>query len=107
LTGGTGKDRFEFKRRQQGIDRITDFSVADDTLVFLGRDFKSGLKVGGLKVDQFQLGSRAVDRSDRFIYNAQTGGLFFDADGSGGAKQIQLAKLAKGLSLTAQDFVVI
>jgi Ca2+-binding RTX toxin-like protein len=107
LTGGAGQDRFRFNRKQQGIDRVTDFSVVDDTLVFLGRDFKSGLKVGVLQVDQLQLGARALDGSDRLIYDGQTGGLFFDADGSGSGRQVQLARLAKGLSLTVQDFVVI
>jgi Ca2+-binding RTX toxin-like protein len=107
LTGGAGQDRFRFNRKQQGIDRITDFSVVDDTLVFLGRDFKGGLKVGVLQEDQLRLGSRALDGGDRFIYDGQTGGLFFDGDGSGSGKQVQLARLAKGLSLTVRDFVVI
>jgi Ca2+-binding RTX toxin-like protein len=107
LTGGTGKDRFEFRRQQQGIDRITDFSSVDDTIVMLGRDFKSGLKAGILTTDQFRVGSKALDQGDRFIYNSTTGGLFFDADGSGGMKQIQLAQFNKGVTLTRQDVVII
>ena len=55
---------------------------------------------------QFQLGSAALDASDRFIYNQTTGGLFFDADGNGGAAQIQIATLSTGLALTHNDIFV-
>jgi serralysin len=107
LTGGVGKDQFEFRRPKQGIDRITDFSLVDDTIVMWKSDFKSGLKAGIVTADQFRVGAKALDQSDRVIYNPVTGGFFFDADGSGGIKQVQLAQLTKGVALTRQDVVII
>jgi Ca2+-binding RTX toxin-like protein len=53
------------------------------------------------------VGSKAGDASDRVIYDKSTGALWYDADGSGGAAQMQIAKLAKGLAITAADFFVI
>jgi hypothetical protein len=38
--------------------------------------------------------------------NQQTGALFFDIDGKGGATQVQIAKLSTGLALTHNDIVV-
>ncbi|HEY9646574.1 MAG TPA: hypothetical protein V6C88_09405 [Chroococcidiopsis sp.] len=50
------------------------------------------------------IGARAADGSDRFIYNQNTGALFFDADGSGGGAQIQIATLSTNLNLSSGNF---
>ena len=41
------------------------------------------------------------------FYNAKTGKLFSDADGKGGAGQVQFATLSKKLDLDHTDFFVI
>ncbi|MDP8963032.1 MAG: hypothetical protein M3O33_03425 [Cyanobacteriota bacterium] len=56
--------------------------------------------------EQFTLGTRAVDESDRFIYNSTTGGLFFDADGTGSLEQVQIAQLSTDLAMTHANIFV-
>jgi serralysin len=106
LTGGAGRDAFSFGNPREGIDTIKDFKVADDDFYIDRTGFGSGLAAGFITVDQFRIGSSAQDGSDRFIYNKGTGAVYFDADGIGGASQIQIAKLSIGLALTNQDFFV-
>jgi Ca2+-binding RTX toxin-like protein len=65
------------------------------------------LNLGGLTAAQFTIGAAAQDASDRFIYNSQTGALFFDLDGSGAAAQVQIATLSTGLAMTHQNIVVV
>jgi hypothetical protein len=49
----------------------------------------------------------ALDREDKIIYNAKTGGLFYAADGRGGVKAIHFASVDAGLALMANDFLVV
>ncbi|PIG91423.1 M10 family metallopeptidase [Gloeocapsopsis sp. IPPAS B-1203] len=108
LTGGSGKDVFYFQSRSQGIDRITDFSVIDDTIQVSRAGFGGGLVAGRvISTAQFIIGSSAGDSSDRFIYNRNTGGFFFDADGRGGSSQTQIATLSSNLGLTNADIFVV
>lgn len=107
LNGGGGADGFSFSSPTNGIDTITDFSVLDDTIFVSASGFGGGLVAGAvITADQFAIGSAAADASDRFIYNSATGALFFDVDGSGGAAQVQIASLSRGLSLTNNDIFV-
>ncbi|PHM07663.1 trypsin-like serine protease [Nostoc sp. 'Peltigera malacea cyanobiont' DB3992] len=89
LTGGTGSDVFIINTLSEGIDNIRDFSTLDDTIYVSKIGFGGGLSEGILQATQFFIGSVAQDSSDRFIYNNNTGGLFFDADGTGSSGQIQ------------------
>jgi serralysin len=106
LTGGAGADRFYFYTRTQGIDTITDFNVVDDA-IYISSSFGGGLMAGAaITTAQFTLGSSASDSSDRFIYNQNTGALFFDIDGTGSSRQNQIAQLSTGLAMTNQNIVV-
>ncbi|MBN3926428.1 trypsin-like serine protease [Nostoc sp. NMS4] len=107
LTGGSGSDVFIINTPSEGIDHITDFSSLDDTIYVSKVGFGGGLSEGILQATQFFIGSVAKDSSDRFIYNNNTGGLFFDADGTGSSGQIQIAQLAIGLAITNRDIFVI
>lgn len=106
LTGGAGLDFFGFNTPNQGTDVITDFA-ANDFILISRIGFQGGLGVGILSASQFRLGSAAGDANDRFIYNNQTGDLFFDVDGSGSANQIHLATLTGAPTLTHADIVII
>jgi Ca2+-binding RTX toxin-like protein len=107
LRGGAGADRFCFFNLSEGLDIITDFNVVDDTISLSRAGFGGTLTAGAaLSAAQFRLGAAAGDNSDRFIYNKNTGALFFDGDGTGSSAQIQIAQLQTGLSLTHQDIVV-
>ena len=114
LTGGTGKDIFVFDtklNKKTNLDRIVDFSVKDDTIWLDNAIFKklgkgTELKPGKLASKFFALGS-AKDKDDYLVYDNKKGVLYYDADGSGKAKAVEIATLKKGLKLTAADFFVI
>ncbi|NIX76638.1 calcium-binding protein [Microvirga sp. c23x22] len=115
LTGGTGKDIFVFDakpNKKTNFDRITDFSVKDDTIWLDDAVFKklgkgTVAKPGKLNRAFFTVGDAAKDKNDYLIYNKKTGVLSYDADGSGAGKAVEIAILKKGLAMTAADFFVI
>ena len=103
LIGGQGKDRFRIDVLDKGVDVIRDFSVQDDVLE-VGVPYMTKSVV---TPDQLRIGATAVGTSDRFVYNPQTGALFFDADGSGSRPQVHLVQLSPNLALTAQNITLI
>jgi len=52
-------------------------------------------------------GSAAKDRDDYLGYNKKTGVLWYDADGSGKGKAVEVAKLSKGLAIKYTDFFIV
>jgi Ca2+-binding RTX toxin-like protein len=109
LTGGAGSDSFVFDTAFTGTnkDTITDFNVADDVIVLDDAVF-TALSAGPLSSDAFRIGSAALDADDRIVFNAGTGALSYDADGSGGGLAIQFATLQSPTGiLTAADFLVV
>jgi len=108
LNGSSGSDGFYFDTAlgAGNVDRIEDFSTVADT-IFLENGVFTGLATGSLDASAFVVGSAAADASDRIIYNAATGALLFDADGSGAGAAVQFAQLASGLALTSSEFTVI
>lgn len=116
LTGGTGRDAFVFDTKanaRTNKDAITDFSVRDDA-IWLDNAFFSALGDKGseskpalLKSSYFVKGSKAKDKNDFIIYDKAKGKLFYDADGSGKGKQVEIATLSKDLQMTYKDFFVI
>ena len=107
LTVGSGTDYFTFYASSDGIDTITDFSVADDTIKVSASNFGGELTVdNSIAAEQFVIGTASGDKSNRFIYNQNTGALFFDPNGTDAAAQVQLATLSTGLALTNADIVV-
>ncbi len=110
LTGGLGADTFQFNSKTEGIDTISDFVVGTDKIGISAVGFAGGLVAGTIDSSQFLMvssGSTATTSSQRFIYNSVSGGLFFDADGSGATGAVQFATLSAGLTLGATDFTII
>lgn len=108
LTGGAGADSFVLHTPSARIDTITDFTqLQGDLIVVSASQYGGELTTGFLSEDKFVIGSAAVDASERFIYNSTTGRLFFDADGIGTQRQVHLATLSTGLSLSSSDIFVI
>ena len=109
LTGGAGKDTFFFHSALSAAnsDKITDFSVVDDTIRLENEGFKALKATGALASAAFYVGEAAHDGSVRIIYDKATGALSYDADGWGRSAAVQFATLAKGLALTHADFVVV
>jgi Ca2+-binding RTX toxin-like protein len=109
LRGLGGKDTFVFNTKlgAANIDTITDFNVADDRFLLSDAVFTK-LNAGVLAGGYFRANTTglAQDSNDHIIYETDTGKLFYDADGLGGAAGIQFAKLTVGLGLTNADFSV-
>jgi hypothetical protein len=116
LKGDLGKDIFVFDskaNKKTNLDKILDFKVADDSIWLDNKVFtklgKSGSekKPAQLKKDFFTVGSKAKDKDDYVIYDKTKGVLYYDADGSGAGKQVEIATLSKKLAMTYKDFFVI
>jgi serralysin len=68
-----------------------------------------GISTGTLSAAAFvsNASGNAEDASDRIIYEADTGKLYFDRDGTGSAAaRVHFATVSSNLSLTHTDFVV-
>jgi Ca2+-binding RTX toxin-like protein len=107
LTGGDGADVFVFSTAlKNNLDRITDFEAADT--MRLSKAVFTKLHKGSLAKDAFRIGKEAQDSSDRIIFNAKTGALFYDADGSGSEHAaVKFAQLKAKAALTEADFLVL
>jgi serralysin len=109
LTGGANQDSFVFDTSlgASNIDKITDFSVVDDTIRLENAVFKTFGWTGTMSSSAFYAGAAAHDSTDRIIYNSNTGALSYDPDGTGSATAVQFAELSTGLALTNQDFQIV
>ncbi|MEH7830501.1 beta strand repeat-containing protein [Gemmobacter denitrificans] len=108
LVGGTGADSFVFTAAAAtGVDSISDFSVADDTIELDDAAFAGIGALGGLGAARFVTGAAATTAAHRVIYNAATGQLFYDADGNGAGARVLFATIDTGLALTQADFLVV
>lgn len=109
LTGGNGVDRFVFDTSlgTGNVDHITDFASTTDKIVLDNAIF-AVLADGGLAAGTLRNGTAAGDADDRIIYDAATGNLFYDRDGTGGLAAIRFAVLDNHpASLALGDFVVV
>jgi serralysin len=114
LTGGSEQDVFVFDVRpvRSNRDRISDFSVRDDTIwldnaVFATVSKSHDATPGSLRKSFFAIGSKAKDSNDHVIYDRKAGILFYDSDGTGPDAAVQIATLTKKLKLTAADFLIV
>ena len=122
LNGGLGNDTlnsfggndvflFNTALGSSNVDTVTDFKPGFD-LIHLentGTGLFNKIRAGELTEAAFKITTpqSAVDADDRIIYNAATGRLIYDADGSGSGVGITFAFLTPNLALTASDFLVI
>jgi Ca2+-binding RTX toxin-like protein len=106
LRGGGGADRFVFDTAlaRVNVDELLDFSVADDRIA-LDRAVFGGIAADGrLNASAFRAGREALDATDRILYDAAEGRIYYDADGSGAGSAILFAEVRAGLALTNADF---
>jgi Ca2+-binding RTX toxin-like protein len=78
----------------------------DDTIRLENAIFAK-LAAGTLASGSLRTGPKAADSNDYVLYDAATGALSYDADGSGGGAAVKFAQLATGLALTSADILVI
>jgi hypothetical protein len=115
LTGNGGQDIFVFDtkpNKKANLDRISDYNVADDTIWLSDSVFKKlgkGTEASPTKLKKafFKVADKAKDKNDYLVYSKKTGVLSYDVDGFGSAKAVEIAKLAKNLKLTQDDFFVV
>lgn len=95
LTGGDGSDHFIFNtaiNSTTNVDTITDFVSGVDKLDFSKTIFKALGPIGTIDSTAFISGyfTNGQDSTDRFIYNTNTGALYYDADGSGAKASVEI-----------------
>lgn len=107
LAGGSGVDYFYFDTAigNGDIDTISRFSVATDKIVLDHTAFGYGGALGGLAAGDFVVGTKALDASDRVIFNSANGALYYDDDGSGAHAAILIAYVAADGLLSAGNFI--
>jgi Ca2+-binding RTX toxin-like protein len=107
LTGSTGRDKFVFDTtvKKGQFSFVTDFNGSDDQLVFKASIFKNKLikKDKALPKTFFSL-DKPKDGNDFFTYNKKNGIVYYDADGTGGKKGLEIVKVKPGTKLAAADF---
>jgi Ca2+-binding RTX toxin-like protein len=115
LKGESGKDTFVFdtKPGKSNVDKVLDFIVKDDSFWLDNAVFtklgKKGTEANPAKLSKsfFTIGDKAKDKNDYVIYDDKKGKLFYDADGSGKGKQVEIATLSKNLKMTEKDFFIV
>lgn len=118
LDGGTGKDvlagsigadtfRFTAAPVATNADRISDFNGKVDRIALDNAVFTGVGGNGALDADAFTLGTAATTTAHRVIYDRDSGQLFYDADGQGGAAAVLIATLDAGTAVNAGDFLIL
>ncbi|WP_398473590.1 calcium-binding protein, partial [Tardiphaga sp.] len=106
LWGYGGSDTFFFFGPNEGADVIADFTPGEDKIAFSrGFNMPAGtLAEAGV---DFVLGAAATSPAASVVYNASTGGLYWDVDGSGSSSAVLLATLANHATLQQSDFFIV
>ncbi len=115
LTGGAGDDVFRFASTplKGHVDTIMDFKAngANDKLYVDTSKFLLGAGNKALPTSMFALSTDTLTAQDRFIYNQQTGALYYDQDGIGVKAAVQIARFSPNSAtkpvLSAADFWVV
>ncbi len=111
LVGGQGEDTFRFSTElgDGNVDKIKDFAVGEDVIALDSSIFEELGADGPLSLYAFHMSAAGVaqDAQDRIIYDSDSGALLYDADGSGDIAAVQFAQLKAGLTLSADDFIII
>lgn len=109
MSGGSGNDTFVFDTPLgpiQNFDRIMDFAPGVDTIELDRALYFAGLIPGELDAAQFAVGA-ATGFGPCIVYNATSGGLFYDSNGSSAGGSTQFAALTGAPTLTNQDFLIV
>jgi Ca2+-binding RTX toxin-like protein len=108
LEGGSGDDTFVFADplNTGNVDRIEDFVGVDDTIELDNAIF-SALRTGHLQASAFTLGTSAEDKSDRIIFDPNSGKLYYDKDGTGSADAVLVAIVETPDALKASDLHIV
>jgi Ca2+-binding RTX toxin-like protein len=110
LRGGLGDDTFVFDTALSSVDVIADYAAGDR--IALDNDVFAALGLAGnLDASLFHAGAgltastSAADGAGLY-YNTSTGGLYYDADGFGGAASVQFATVTGHPVLSSAAFII-
>lgn len=109
LRGDAGSDTFAFGEVPAASeqDRVVDFTHSEDVIAFDSTVF-TALSAGALTEDAFGVGSEAMTSEQRIVYDARTGSLFYDADGSDETQAaVLIATLTGKPMIDASDILVV
>lgn len=108
--GGLGADLFVFDTApgSANVDHIRDFTHLEDKIVLYAPIFTALLTGATLASSAFRNISDTVHAGadSRILYEATSGRIFYDSDGSGATQRILIAVLDTHPTLSAADFVV-
>ncbi len=104
LYGGVGADTFVYSALGAGDSTsIHGFNAAMDTIQL---DSSVFTKLTAGVTPLLSIGAAATSAADHLFYNSASGGLYYDADGSGAGAAQLLGHIGVGLKLTASNFAV-
>jgi Ca2+-binding RTX toxin-like protein len=109
LTGGAGNDVFVFDASPtKSNDVITDFVTGHDT-IRLDHSIFAAFEAGNVSEDQFvkNFSGKAVSESNHLIYEKDTGKIYYDSDGLGGASGVVIAQLQDHQKIGSEDFLIV
>ena len=108
LVGGGGVDTFRFSTAASvnNADQVVAFDAAADSFEFVHSAYNA-LDIGTLAKSEFKIGTGAATTHQHIIYNADTGDLFYDADGSAQGAAVEIAHLDPHLALTFDNFHIV
>jgi serralysin len=109
LDGNMGNDVFRFKEAgSANADSIFGFTHGSDKIELDNAFFVSLGGTGALSLTMLRLGTAALDADDYIVYDANSGKLYYDADGDGAGTKKLIATLMGGPEdVSASDFRVI
>lgn len=109
MRGGTGVDTFQFKTAPGAgqVDVISRFTANSDKIALDNAVFTGLGAEGTLSASAFVLGTKALDASDRIIFDQAKGALFYDADGTGSQAAVLIANVSANAPLSFGDFLVV
>jgi Ca2+-binding RTX toxin-like protein len=110
LTGNGGGDTFVFNSAigAGNLVTISGFAHGQDHFNLDNAIFTQLGAEGGLGAAAFVNGAAALDADDRIIFNAATGNVSYDADGSGAGAAVVFATMQNlGVALDHTDFIIV
>jgi Ca2+-binding RTX toxin-like protein len=113
MTGGGGADHFRFTTALSAttnVDTITDFTHAQGDKIDLDNAVMAALGAAGSLGTQFYAAAGANnghDANDHIVYNAATGALYYDSNGSAAGGVTQIAVVAGHPALVVGDFTIV
>lgn len=107
IRGGPGSDKFRYSRPSEGGDFIADFASGQDRFVL--DDIGFGLKQGVATAAMLQISEShlAASAKVRFIFETDTGNLYFDSDGDGSGNAILIVTMTPGMAFAASDITIL